>query len=410
MKGEQEKKPPKTKSSKREKDLEKESDYNSAQEDNVSSYLKSEWKDTRKGMKHRWKRTISDIKHPKKAIRNLVKSKRFITNSLAVVVGLVGALAVLAFEWLNEGSKLVFMDKLFPSMYGSFGSWKFLAIIITPLIAAILTAPIIWKFNPESKGSGIPYVMESIVLRDGHCRRRTPFIKMFTSAVCSSGGLSVGREGPITQIGAGLSAGIARMVGLHGRNMRIVVISGLSAAIAATFNSPIGGALFGIEILLVSLVADEIVPVVIASLTASTFSALFDIARISPNSSGYPEPSFNIGVLRDLDWSSFIHHIHWFLLFGLLAGLLGVFYSKFFHLTREVFNRIRLSKLFIPILGALLTGVVAIASPRNSAGIPLVFGGSYASITDILNNDTTTMSSQNPFNSILSFLIVLMLL
>ncbi|MGC9780644.1 MAG: chloride channel protein [Candidatus Heimdallarchaeota archaeon] len=95
----------------------------------------------------------------------------------------------------------------------------------------MITTPIIWGYDLDSQGSGIPNVMESIALRDGFMRRRTPVIKMFTSVISSGGGLSVDREGPITQVGAGFSSEIARLVGLHGRNMRIVVISGLSAAL-----------------------------------------------------------------------------------------------------------------------------------------------------------------------------------
>ncbi|NHJ47168.1 MAG: CBS domain-containing protein [Asgard group archaeon] len=398
-------------------DSEKSTDYIIDEDDEsleddqkISTYLGRSWKNTKREIKNGWRVFVDDIKHPKKAIRDLYRSKSFITNSLAIVVGLIGAVSALGFEWLNEGSRILFMEKLFPTMSDSFGSWKFIAILITPLIASIITAPFIWKINPESKGSGIPNVMESIVLHDGRMQHRTPFVKMISSAICSGGGLSVGREGPITQVGAGFSSGIARLVGLHGRNMRIVVISGLSAAIAATFNSPIGGALFGIEILLVSLVADEIVPVVIASLTSSTFSALFDITEIAPNSNGLPEPSFNVDALRNLDWNSFIHHIHWFLLFGILAGLIGVFYAKFFHLIRGIFKRISMSGFLIPILGALLTGAIAIASPKEATGIPMIFGSSYSTIANILNDNQSALISNNSFNSILSLLIVVMLL
>ena len=378
-------------------------------EDNLGNYLSKQWTITRTDIKKRWENFIDDVKHPRKAFIELIKSKQFITNALAIIVGIIGALAAWGFEWLSVGSKFIFIDQLFNVMNENFGSWKFLAIIITPIIASLLTAPIIWKINPESSGSGIPFVMESIVLKDGYMRRRTPFIKMLTSAISSGGGLSVGREGPITQIGAGLSSGLARLVGLHGRNMRIVVISGLSAAIAATFNSPIGGALFGIEILLVSLVADEIVPIVIASLTSSTVSALIDILKLSPNSSGMPEPSFNVDVLRELSWNSYIFDLHWFILFGILAGIIGVLYTRFFHLIRGIFVRLPFNKMVIPVLGAFLVGLFSLASPVNERNVPLIFGGSYDTITNILNN-SSDLQTQNPFNSIISFLILLLFL
>ncbi|NHJ39427.1 MAG: chloride channel protein, partial [Asgard group archaeon] len=366
-------------------------------------YIDNRLKESRISIKKAWKNFIYDIKHPRKAIVELFKSKYFVINAIAIVVGIIGALSAWAFEWLVEGANIIFLQKLFPLIAESFNAGRFLAIIITPLLAVLLTAPLIWIFNPESKGSGIPNVMESIALYDGYMRKRTPFVKLFTSAICSGGGLSVGKEGPITQIGAGFSSGIAHIVGLHGRNMKIVVISGLSAAIAATFNSPIGGALFGIEILLVSLIADEIIPIILASLTSSTFSALIDILKLSPHSTGIPEPSFKVDVLRNLGWTSFIYDLHWFLILGIIAGLIGVFYSKFFHLVRELFDRLPISKLYIPIFGAILSGLVALLSPKESSGVPLIFGGSYSTITNILNNDVTTLSNQNPLNSLISF-------
>ncbi len=342
-------------------------------------------------------------------LKEIIKNKQFIINVLAIIVGIIGALAAWGFDWLSVGADYVFMGQIFGLMNSNFNGWKFLAIILTPIIASLLTAPIIWNYSPESKGSGIPQVMESIAFNDGAMRRRTPFIKMITSAISSGAGLSVGREGPITQIGAGLSASVARFVGLHGRNMRIIVIAGLSAGISATFNSPIGGALFGIEILLVSLVADEIVPIIIASLTASTLSSLIDILKLSPNSSGMPEPSFNVEALKSLDWTSYIYDLHWFILFGVIAGIVGVLYTKFFHFTSAIFKRLPIRGVFLPVLGALLTGLVALGSPKDANGIPLIFGAGYATITNILSN-SSDLSTQNPFNSVLLFLFVLLLL
>ncbi|MFW9921968.1 MAG: chloride channel protein, partial [Candidatus Thorarchaeota archaeon] len=377
--------------------------------DDLQGFLINTWKNAKTFIINSWKSLIDDIKHPKKAILELFKSKLFITNALAIVVGIVGAIAAWGFEWLSEGANFVLSGQFFTLMYDSFKSWNFLAIIITPLLAALITAPIIVYFNPESKGSGIPYVMKTIALNDGYMRKRTPFIKLFTSALSYGGGMSVGKEGPITQIGAGLSASIAHFAGLHGRKMRIVAISGLSAAIAATFNSPIGGALFGIEILLVSLVADEIVPVVIASLTSSTISALIDLLKLSPNSSGIPEPSFKVDILRELTWNSFIYDIHWFILLGVLAGLVGVLYTKYFHFNRGIFDRLPIPKVFIPIIGAILTGLIGIASPKDITGLPLIFGGGYSTITNILNI-SPDLNDQNPFQSLITFLLVLLIL
>lgn len=379
-------------------------------EHELKNFLVTRWNRTKQFLKKIGRKFVEIITHPKKTTTTLIKSQRFMTNFMAIIVGIIGSLAAFAFKWLSEGANYVFLRQLFPLINENAGNWIFLAIIIIPLLASIITAPFIWKYAPEAEGSGIPSVMEAIVYRDGEIPLRTPFIKLVASSVCIGGGLSLGREGPITQIGAGFSAAIGRKVGLKGRQLRLVVISGLSAAIAATFNAPIGGALFGIEILLVSLVADEIIPVVLASVVASILSAVINI--FSPFGPGSPQASFPIPAdLQQLNWEAYLPHLHWVLLFGLLAGLIGVFYTKFFHFTRAVFKRLPIHPAIIPIIGAFCSGLIAIASPKDPiTGIPVIFGTGYQTITAILSNDQDTLQAINPTNSLVTLLLILLFL
>ncbi|MBD3192691.1 MAG: CBS domain-containing protein [Candidatus Heimdallarchaeota archaeon] len=387
-------------------------DYSEEEESDqeLRGFLKIRWKKTKQFLKKIWVKLVEIVTHPKKTTISLIKSQRFMTNFLAIIVGIMGSLAAFAFKWASEGVEYVFLKQLFPLINEHSGNWSFIAIIIIPLLASIITAPFIWKYAPEAEGSGIPSVMEAIVYRDGEIPLRTPFVKLFASSICIGGGLSLGREGPITQIGAGFSSSIARRAGLKGRQLRLVVISGLSAAIAATFNAPIGGALFGIEILLVSLVADEIIPVVIASVVASILSAIINI--FSPFGPGSPQASFLIPTdLQQLNWQAYLPHLHWILLFGLLAGLIGVFYTKFFHFIRALFKRIPIHPAIIPIIGALCSGLVAISSPKDPAtGIPVIFGTGYQTITAILSNDQNTLQAINPTNSMITLMLLLLFL
>ncbi|MGC9780642.1 MAG: chloride channel protein [Candidatus Heimdallarchaeota archaeon] len=76
-------------------------------------------------------------------------------------------------------------------------------------------------------------------------------------------------------------------------------------------------------------------------------------------------------------------------MFGIVAGLIGVFYTKIFHFTKGIFARIKISRLYIPVLGALCAGLTGLISPKNAKGIPLIFRAGYTTITNILENDVT---------------------
>lgn len=379
-------------------------------DDTLKGYLYYRFYESKEYFKQIFKNILNAVKNPKKTLRLLFLDKYFITTFLAIVVGIISALFAWGFEWLSYEASIFFQDHLFGLIFGNTKISQIVAIITIPLIASALTAPFLWKIAPETKGSGIPMVIKAIGYHDSFIPNRTPFVKLLASSISLGGGLSVGREGPVTQIGAGLSSIIGRFFKLHGRKMRIVVISGLSAAIAATFNSPIGGALFGIEILLVSLNADEIIPIVLASLTSAIISAVLDIFYLTPNSNGYPEPSFNVGLLKEATWDSFMGDIHWLLLLGIFAGLVAIFYTKFFHFLRGLFERLPIHPLLLPISGGLLTGLVGLLSPQNYQGLPLTFGGGYETITAVLNDDYTVLDEINPFSSIILLLAVLAIL
>src|SRR5271157_982413 len=123
-------------------------------------------------------------------------------------------------------------------------------IILAPAVGGLLAGPIIAFFAKEAKGHGVPEVMQAIALRGGRIRPRVVVAKVIASALCIGSGGSAGREGPIVQVGSALGSTIGQWLHLSDARIRNLVACGAAAGIAATFNAPIAGVVFAMEIIL----------------------------------------------------------------------------------------------------------------------------------------------------------------
>ncbi|RLI67764.1 hypothetical protein DRO91_02425 [Candidatus Heimdallarchaeota archaeon] len=362
------------------------------------------------------------FRHPKKTLKRFYKNKGLIVYLVAILAGVVGAIAAWFFSNYISIMRILFYGLMFNNA-GSIG--RIALIILLPTIAAAVTAPILNKWAPEAKGHGIPEVMESILYKDGYIKTTTPYLKMSLSGICIGGGLSLGREGPIAQIGGGFSSFLGRHLGLKGRYIRTVVVCGLVAGIAATFNAPIGGALFGLEILIISLSADQLIPVILSSMIA-TIIGRFILERRA-------QPVFSLpSELTEIEFSDYIPYLHWFLLLGVLAGFVALFYTKAIGLVEQLVHKIhRVHPVLWPIAGGLLTGLLGLISPKegnrqlnfsplgneqpvisidNVNGIPRIFGVGYETITDLFYNKPQTDSWSIFGGGIFVVIILLVLL
>ena len=184
--------------------------------------------------------------------------------TLAAVIGLVAGLTAVAFRYLIYGIGFVFT--LIPSNVGLLG-W-----ILIPALGGIIVAFIVTRYAPEAKGHGVPEIMEAYHLKKGHIRARIPLLKSLASAICIGSGGSCGREGPIAQIGGGAGSAIASYLKLNARMTRTLVICGVSSGIAATFNAPLGGTLFGVEVIAGGIIGFPIIPVILSSVVATALA------------------------------------------------------------------------------------------------------------------------------------------
>ena len=159
---------------------------------------------------------------------------------LLLVSGIAGGLGAVFFR-----SLILFVHLVFFTYLGGTG----LPIIFLPVIGGLIVGPLIYKYASEAWGHGVPEVMEALRSRGGKIRTRVAVVKILASSITIGSGGSAGREGPIAQIGASVSSVVGQLFHLDQRSLKLMVMAGASAGISGTFKAPIGGALFGLEVL-----------------------------------------------------------------------------------------------------------------------------------------------------------------
>ncbi len=258
--------------------------------------------------------------------------------SLAGIIGMASGLTAVLFRWLILGMAFVFYQ--IPKTLGPW-SWLFV-----PAFGGIFVSIIVMKYSPEAKGHGVPEVMASYATEGGKMRMRVPILKSLASALCIGSGGSCGREGPIAQIGAGLASAISGIMKLDRKHTKALVVCGLSSGIAATFNAPLGGTLFGIEIVAGGIIGFSIIPVILSSVIATSVSISLLGSEVS-----FTAPQFFLSNPVELIF---------YLILGLLLGLASVVWNRGFYKIEDLFEHLPTSKYLLPVIGGLLTGALLV--------------------------------------------------
>ncbi len=305
---------------------------------------------------------------------------------LAFVVGAVTGLGAFIFrELIGLVHNLMFL-KTFAFTYDSSlftptNPWGPLVIFV-PVVGAIGVTFIVSKFAPEAKGHGVPEVMDSIYYQGGVIRPVVAVAKSLASALAIGSGAAVGREGPIIQIGSALGSTLGQLIAMSPGQRITLVAAGAGAGIAATFNTPIGGVLFAIELMLPEVSVNTFLPVAVATGTATFIGRLFF----------GPQPAFHVPSIVPLPGYPAAGALI-LLLYVALGGLCGVAAAAFIrglHLIEDQFDRIPNAYLR-HCLGMLLVGVL-IFSLYRSFGHYFVEGVGYATIQAILTGKLTIVA------------------
>jgi len=303
---------------------------------------------------------------------------QFMMGLLSILVGVVAGFgAVILRAMIGFVHNLVFFNRLDifydANIHTAASSYGWLVIFV-PVVGAIIVAWLVKTFAPEARGHGVPEVMDAIHFNDGKIRPIVAVIKSIASAVSIGTGGSVGREGPIVQIGSAFGSVRSKIISMPTRQRVILVAAGAAGGIAASFNTPIGGLAFGIELILVTVSASSLFSVALATVTATYIGRAFLGVT----------PSFYIPALMIPDFHLMpLGVLIVFIPFGILIGLLSVAFIYSVYWAEDVFNAIPGNYYTRHMLGMLCVGLLMYAM-MTWTGDYYIQGVGYATIVDIL--------------------------
>ncbi len=238
----------------------------------------------------------------------------------ALLVGLGTGGGAILFSWMIDA-----MGRLF---YGWLGeevlSSRNVILVLAPALGGLLVGPLVYRFAREAKGHGVPEVMEAVALRGGRIRPIVALVKAVASAITIGSGGSAGREGPIVQIGSALGSTVGQVLRMSDERIRNLVACGAAGGIAATFNAPIAGVMFALEVILGEFSARYFATVVISAVTASVISRM-----AFGNVPAFAVPSYELVSPVGL----FFHT-----LLGLLAAFVAVGFTRLLYFVEDLFD------------------------------------------------------------------------
>lgn len=285
--------------------------------------------------------------------------------ALALAVGAGAGLGAIAFRWLIKTFTLLFSGHADYSAAGHASNphvpWLGVSfVLLTPMLAGLVYGPLVQRFAPEARGHGVPEVMYAVARKGGRIAPQVAVVKSLASALCIGSGGSVGREGPIVQIGSALGSTVSRITGAGEDRTRLLVACGAAGGIAATFNAPLAGVFFAMELILTSFAAEGFGMIVLSSVTASVIGrAAFG------NTPFLVLPAFHAA------------HVSQLLLFatlGMAAGAVGVAFSKILYAIEDACDWAwRWPEWARPAAGGLLLGAVLLILPEMyGVGYPVL--------------------------------------
>jgi chloride channel protein, CIC family len=245
-------------------------------------------------------------------------------------------------------------------------------VILAPVVGGLIVTFLVETFAPEARGHGVPEVMDAIYYNEGRIRPIVATIKSLASAISIGSGAAIGREGPIIQIGASLGSTLGQVVPMAAWQRITLVAAGAGAGIAATFNTPIGGVMFAIELMMPEVSARTFLPVALATGVATFVSRHFLGVR----------PAFNVPANLLLDHAATAPQLLIYGVIGVLTGLAAAAFVRSLALLDDIYRRIANSYLRHAI-GMLTVGVLFYSLFRL-AGHYYVEGVGYATIEAIL--------------------------
>ncbi len=288
---------------------------------------------------------------------------------LASIIGVIGGLGAVFFYNLILFFKNIFFG---PSTTETFidvvQSLPWYTRVMIPAIGGLIIGPLITFFVQEAKGHGVPEVMEAVALKGGVIRGRVAPLKAVISAICIGSGGSAGREGPIVQIGSSFGSFVGQSLKLNPQKIETLLGAGAAAGIGATFNAPLAGVMFSLEVLLKDIKMDSFSPIVVASVVGTGVANLF---------------FGNRGAIFDIPTHVIVSfwEVIPYLLLGVVAAGVALLFENSLYSFEHIFEKFPFPEFLKPALGGLLLGILALSVPQvHATGYPVMESALHANL------------------------------
>ena len=286
-------------------------------------------------------------------IRDKFRSILMFDQNMLILAALLGFLAGFAstfFRWMIEFFESIFSVKGFSLAGIPPQTYPFL-LPLMPMLGGLFIGLICKYFPNAVKENGVHQVMYAVALNDGKVRKRTIASCAVTSSITIGSGGSAGREGPTVQIGAAVGSTIGQLLHLSTERMRVLVGCGAAAGIAASFNAPLAGVLFALEIILGDFAIHTFSPIIIASV----------IGTVTGRALEGNEVTFNVPV------HELVHptEIIFYLALGMLCGIVARLFTFMYFYIQQVFEeKLKTADIYKPAIGGLIVGMISIFMPQ----------------------------------------------
>ncbi|MFP5301604.1 chloride channel protein [Cobetia sp. SIMBA_158] len=277
---------------------------------------------------------------------------------LGLVAGLLTGSLMVGFRLLLSAGALGFMPDDNPENFEGLAPWVRASL---PLLAVLVIGIVLGRQHPAQRKLGIGHVIERLTYHQGKMPLRAWLNQVVVGVVSVLGGLSAGREGPAIHLGAGASSWIGERLKLPNNSLRVLVACGTAAGISASFNTPIAGVIFAMEVVMMEYTLMGFMPVILASTTGAVVTQM-----VYGSAPAFAVPSLLLHSLLDLPWV-----IVTALVIGLLAG-------GFVHLARQQARVAHLS-------WGMRMALVGISTAAVAWWYPQVQGIGYDSLAQLLD-------------------------
>ena len=294
--------------------------------------------------------------------------------ALGALVGLGAGVGAVVFRELIVGMTTLFTGSADYSAAGhvanphlpGLGIWF---VVLAPVVGGLVYGPLIARFAREAKGHGVPEVMLAVSENGGRIRPRVAAVKALASAICIGSGGSVGREGPIVQIGSALGSTVGQVLRLPESRLRLLVACGAAGGISATFNAPIAGVFFALELILRDFEVESFGVVVLSSVVADV------IGRAAFGS----QPFLALPTFQQQSQWEYVLYVG----LGVSAAVLGTLFIRVLYGLEDVADHVWTGPEWLrPAVGGLLLGSLLLVLPQlYGVGYPVLghaVSGGYA--------------------------------